>query len=89
MSKEIEQSYISGQGLIQSALSGVNTGVMEKDLGAMNDLWNSLKQAVAERGNKLDQGMLQYGKYDEALGELMSWMDEMEVLMQNKVQEQK
>ena len=57
---------------------------MEKDLEAMNDLWNSLKQAMAERERKLDQGLLQSGKYGEALGGLMSWMDEMEDMMQNQ-----
>eukprot|EP00090_Calanus_glacialis_P003456 TRINITY_DN1255_c0_g1_i12.p1 TRINITY_DN1255_c0_g1~~TRINITY_DN1255_c0_g1_i12.p1 ORF type:complete len:5152 (+),score=1465.32 TRINITY_DN1255_c0_g1_i12:61-15516(+) len=84
VSKEVEKSNRSGQGLIQSAASGVNTGVMEKDLEAMNDLWNSLKQAMAERERKLDQGLLQSGKYGEALGGLMSWMDEMEGMMQNQ-----
>merc|ERR1712106_265797 len=84
VSKEVEKSNRSGQGLIQSAASGVNTGVMEKDLEAMNDLWNSLKQAMAERERKLDQGLLQSGKYGEALGGLMSWMDEMEDMMQNQ-----
>eukprot|EP00092_Neocalanus_flemingeri_P021691 GFUD01023529.1.p1 GENE.GFUD01023529.1~~GFUD01023529.1.p1 ORF type:complete len:5553 (+),score=1484.06 GFUD01023529.1:557-17215(+) len=84
VSKEVEKSNRSGQGLIQSAASGVNTGVMEKDLEAMNDLWNSLKQALAERERKLDQGLLQSGKYGEALGGLMSWMDEMEDMMQNQ-----
>ena len=84
VSKEVEKSNRSGQGLIQSAASGVNTSVMEKDLEAMNDLWNSLKQAMAERERKLDQGLLQSGKYGEALGGLMSWMDEMEDMMQNQ-----
>ena len=57
---------------------------MEKDLEAMNDLWNTLKQAMAERERKLDQGLLQSGKYGEALGGLMSWMDEGEDVMQNQ-----
>ena len=84
VSKEVDKSNRSGQGLIQSAASGVNTGIMEKDLEAMNDLWNSLKQALAERERKLDQGLLQSGKYGEALGGLMSWMDEMEDMMANQ-----
>ena len=57
---------------------------MEKDLEAMNDLWNTLKQAMAERERKLDQGLLQSGKYDEPLGGFMSWMDEGEDMMQNQ-----
>merc|ERR1719210_1810572 len=84
VSKEVEKSNRSGQGLIQSAASGVNTGVMEKDLETMNELWNSLKQALAERERKLDQGLLQSGKYGEAMKGLMSWLDEMEDMMQNQ-----
>merc|ERR1719232_2579582 len=84
VSKEVEKSNRSGQGLIQSAASGVNTNAMEGDLEKMNDLWNSLKQALAERERKLDQGLLQSGKYGEALKGLMSWMDEMEDMMQNQ-----
>merc|ERR1719210_2861769 len=84
VSKEVEKSNRSGQGLIQSAASGVNTSVMEKDLETMNELWNSLKQALAERERKLDQGLLQSGKYGEAMKGLMSWLDEMEDMMQNQ-----
>ena len=84
VSKSVEKSNRSGQGLIQSAASGVNTTIMEKDLEAMNELWNSLKQSLAERERKLDQGLLQSGKYGEALGGLMSWMDEMDDMMQNQ-----
>merc|ERR550532_3261254 len=84
VSKEVEKCNRSGQGLIQSAASGVNTSGMEKDLESMNELWNSLKQALAERERKLDQGLLQSGKYGEALKGLMSWMDEMEDMMQNQ-----
>ena len=38
--------------MILSAPSGVNIGVMEKDLEAMNILWNTLKQAMAEKERK-------------------------------------
>merc|ERR1719445_324865 len=84
VSKEVDKCNRSSQGLIQSAASGVNTNAMEKDLETMNELWNSLKQALAERERKLDQGLLQSGKYGEALKGLMSWMDEMEGMMQNQ-----
>ena len=82
--KEVDKSNRSGQGLIQSAASGVNTSGMENDLEKMNELWNSLKQALAERERKLDQGLLQSGKYGEALSGLMSWLDEMEDMMTNQ-----
>ena len=57
----LEKKWTSQTELIQSVSSGVNTSVMEKDLEAMNDLWNSLKQSLAERERKLDQGLLQSG----------------------------
>lgn len=35
-----------GQGLVRSALQGVSTQVLEKDLEKMNDKWNALKEKV-------------------------------------------
>lgn len=37
----------TGQVLIQSAVGGVNTSGLEKDLEKMNDKWNSLKDKVS------------------------------------------
>jgi hypothetical protein len=51
---------------------------MERDLEKMNELWNSLKQAMADRDRKLEKGLLQSGKFQEALASLLAWMDEME-----------
>ena len=82
--KEVEKTNRSGQGLIQTAASGVNTSGIENDLEKMNELWNNLKQAIAERDRKLDQAILQSGKYGEAINGLMSWMDEMEDMMANQ-----
>ena len=65
--KEVEKTNRGGQGLIQSASSGVNTSGMEKDLENMNDLWNNLKSALADRERRLDQGLLQSGKFQEAM----------------------
>ena len=82
--KEVEKCNRNGQGLIQSAASNVNTSQMEKDLEKMNELWNSLKQSVADRERKLDQALLQSGKFLEALKGLLSWMDEMDGMMANQ-----
>ena len=57
---------------------------MEKDLEKMNDLWNSLKSAIADRERKLDQGLLQSGKFAEAMNGLLSWFDEMDDMMSNQ-----
>ena len=82
--KEVEKTNRSGQGLIQSAASGVNTSGIETDLEKMNDLWNSLKQKIADRERRLEQGLLQSGKFQDAIGGLMSWMDEMEDMIMNQ-----
>jgi dystonin len=82
--KEVDKTNRGGQGLIQSAASGVNTGVMEKDLEKLNDLWNSLKSSIADRERRLDQGLLQSGKFQEALSGLLSWFDEMDDMIANQ-----
>lgn len=51
----------------------------------MNDLWNSLKQSVADRERKLEKGLLQSGKFQEALNGLLAWMDEMDDMIANQV----
>lgn len=37
-----------GQGLVRSALQGVSTQQLEKDLEKMNDRWNALKDKVCD-----------------------------------------
>ena len=76
--KEVEKTNRGGQGLIQSAASGVNTATLEKDLEKMNDLWNGLKKSMADREKKLDQGLLQSGKFQEALAGMFDWFNEMD-----------
>ena len=51
--KELNNSNHTGHGLIQSAASGVNTGVMEKDLEKMNDGWKSLKHPLLTKNVSL------------------------------------
>merc|ERR1719278_736483 len=82
--KEVDKTNRGGQGLIQSAAPGVNTGIMEKDLEKLNDLWNSLKSAIADRERKLDQGLLNSGKLQEAMSGLKNWFDEMDEMFANQ-----
>merc|ERR1719367_1888020 len=82
--KEVEKTNRSGQGLIQSAASSVNTSIIEDDLEKMNELWNTLKQNIADREKRLAQGMLQSGKFQEALNDLLSWFDSMDDMMNNQ-----
>lgn len=46
VAKKVDECNKTGNGLIQSASSGVNTSGLEKDLEKMNDKWNALKQRV-------------------------------------------
>lgn len=46
ISTSVSELNRTGQGLIQSAASGVNTSTLEKDLEKMNDRWNALKDKV-------------------------------------------
>ena len=57
---------------------------MEKDLEKLNDLWNSLKSAIADRERKLDQGLLNSGKLQEAMSGLKNWFDEMDEMFANQ-----
>ncbi len=84
VAKEVERTNREGQGLIQSAATGVNTSQIEKDLEKMNEMWNGLKQSVADRDRKLEKGLLQSGKFQEALNGLLAWMDEMDGMLANQ-----
>ena len=52
--KKVDKTNREGQNLIQSAsVSGeVNTSITEKEMALMNDLWNSLMSAIADRDRK-------------------------------------
>ncbi|XP_065222552.1 dystonin isoform X14 [Planococcus citri] len=73
-----------GQGLIQSAAGGVNTSSLEKDLEKLNDKWNALKDKLNERDRKLDVGLLQSGKFQEALAGLAKWLTDTEEMVANQ-----
>ncbi|XP_025411352.1 dystonin isoform X7 [Sipha flava] len=73
-----------GQRLIQSAARGVNTGILEKDLEKMNDKWNALKEKLNERDRRLDYGLLQSGKFQEALDGFAKWLADTEELVSNQ-----
>ncbi|XP_026728106.1 uncharacterized protein LOC113494126 isoform X24 [Trichoplusia ni] len=73
-----------GQGLVRSALQGVNTQVLEKDLEKMNDKWNALKEKMNERERRLDVGLLQSGKFAEALAGLEKWLADTEDMVNNQ-----
>ncbi|XP_045525138.1 microtubule-actin cross-linking factor 1 isoform X21 [Pieris brassicae] len=73
-----------GQGLVRSALQGVSTQELDKDLEKLNDRWNNLKEKMNERGRRLDVGLLQSGKLAEALAGLARWLSDTEELVRNQ-----
>ncbi|KAJ8936625.1 hypothetical protein NQ314_012241 [Rhamnusium bicolor] len=84
LSKNIDDVNKFGQGLIQSAASGVNTAALEKDLEKMNGQWNDLKEKINDRERRLDIGLLQSGKFQEALDGLAKWLTDTEELVANQ-----
>ncbi|XP_063369716.1 dystonin [Cydia amplana] len=73
-----------GQGLVRSALAAVSTHQLEKDLEKMNDKWNALKEKMNERERRLDVGLLQSGKFAEALAGLDKWLSDTEDMVRNQ-----
>ncbi|CAH1991991.1 unnamed protein product [Acanthoscelides obtectus] len=84
LSKHIDDVNRVGSGLIQSAAPGVNTASLEKDLEKMNSLWNDLKEKINDRERRLDIGLLQSGKFQEALDGLAKWLTDTEELVANQ-----
>lgn len=84
IARAIDECNIVGQGLIQSAGRDVNTSGVEKDLDKMNEKWNDLKERLNERARKLDVGLLQSGKFQEALDGLEKWLADTEEMVANQ-----
>lgn len=84
LSQQVSECNRKGQTLIQSAAGGVNTNQIEKDLEKMNEKWNQLKEKMNERDRKLDVGLLQSGKFQEALDGLAKWLSDTEEMVANQ-----
>ncbi|XP_049292086.1 dystonin isoform X22 [Anopheles funestus] len=81
---KIEELNRLGQDLIRSAQGGVPTTALEKDLEKINDRWNELKEKLNERERRLDVGLLQSGKFQEALDGLSEWLKVTEEMVANQ-----
>ncbi|XP_022258014.1 dystonin-like, partial [Limulus polyphemus] len=73
-----------GQGLVQSASSGVNTADLEQDLETLNNQWNNLKERLNEKERLLDLTLLQSGKFHEALEGVQKWLEDTEEMVSNQ-----
>ncbi|XP_076629249.1 dystonin-like protein short stop isoform X12 [Colletes latitarsis] len=84
LARAVEDCNSLGQGLIQTAGRDVNTSNIEKDVDKMNDKWNDLKDRLNERDRRLDVGLLQSGKFQEALDGLEKWLTDTEEMVSNQ-----
>uniref|UniRef100_A0A8D9ALE4 Dystonin n=1 Tax=Cacopsylla melanoneura TaxID=428564 RepID=A0A8D9ALE4_9HEMI len=84
LGQSVDACNKTGQGLVQSAAAGVNTSLLEKDLEKLNDKWNALKEKLNERSRKLDIGLLQSGKFQEALDSFAKWLTDTEEMVANQ-----
>ncbi|XP_059607518.1 dystonin isoform X1 [Phlebotomus argentipes] len=84
LNNDVVQCNQLGQELIRSAHGGVSTLMLEKDLEKLNDLWNGIKVKWNERERRIDLGLLQSGKFQEALDGLSKWMADTEEMVANQ-----
>lgn len=84
LSHNVDECNRLGQTLVQSAGTGVNTATLEKDLEKMNEKWNDLKDKINDRDRRLDVGLLQSGKFQEALDGLAKWLTDTEEMVANQ-----
>lgn len=61
LGQNVAQCNRVGQALVRSALQGVATNQLEKDLEKMNDKWNALKEKVGVDFVGLGEGAHFYG----------------------------
>ncbi|XP_076389529.1 dystonin-like protein short stop isoform X32 [Megachile rotundata] len=84
LARAVEDCNVLGQALIQTAGRDVNTSNIEKDVDKMNERWNDLKERLNERDRRLDVGLLQSGKFQEALEGLQKWLTDTEEMVSNQ-----
>ncbi|XP_054002763.1 dystonin isoform X40 [Hylaeus anthracinus] len=84
LARAVEDCNAIGQSLIQTAGRDVSTSNIEKDVDKMNDKWNDLKDRLNERDRRLDVGLLQSGKFQEALDGLEKWLTDTEEMVSNQ-----
>lgn len=84
LARSVDDCNGAGQALIQTAGRDVSTANIERDLDRMNERWNELKEKLNERDRRLDVGLLQSGKFQEALDGLQKWLADTEEMVSNQ-----
>ncbi|XP_024083990.1 dystonin isoform X23 [Cimex lectularius] len=80
----VEVAIAAGQILVQTASPGVSTAQVERDCECISEKWNDLKEKMTDRDKKLNAGLLQSGKFQEALEGLSKWLSDMEDMVANQ-----
>lgn len=84
MDRKVDNLNDLGQDLIRSAQDNVSTLTIEGDLEKLVQNWNDIKERVSERDRKLDQALLQTGKFQDALKGLINWLKDSEDMINNQ-----
>lgn len=84
MDRKIGDLNDLGKDLIRSAQENVSTTALEQDLEKLMEKWSDIKTRIAERDRKLDQALLQTGKFQDALQGLLRWLHDSEEMTKNQ-----
>jgi dystonin len=84
MDRKIGDLNDLGKDLIRSASETVSTSALEGDLEKIVEKWGEIKLRIAERDRKLDQALLQTGKFQDALQGLLRWLKDSEDMIKNQ-----
>jgi dystonin len=84
MDRKIDDLSDLGKDLIRSAHETVSTAALEGDLEKIVEKWSEIKSRVAERDRKLEQALLQSGKFQDALQGILKWLQDSEDMIKNQ-----
>ncbi|XP_074600372.1 dystonin-like protein short stop isoform X2 [Brevipalpus obovatus] len=84
LGRRVEDIIRVGNGMIQSAASGVDTSKLEQDVDKLNERWNELKEKLHDRERRLDVALLQAGRFQEALASVEKWLKDTEEMVANQ-----
>ncbi|BET00336.1 Growth-Arrest-Specific Protein 2 Domain [Nesidiocoris tenuis] len=82
--QSVDVALASGQVLAGTAAPGVSTAAVEKECEKLAEKWASVKERMVERERRLDVGLLQSGKFQEAVEGLSKWLTDTEEMVANQ-----
>lgn len=84
MDRKVDDLNDLGKDLIRSAHESVPTANLESDLEKIIEKWSEIKSRVSERDRKLEQALLQSGKFNDALQGILRWLSDSEDMIRNQ-----